>query len=129
MRMSQFRIAALLIAAIVVHDAWMATAGHDALAAPPASAEHGGDGHRHHVSAAPEGANPDTNHVLEHCGPLRVAAPLNRDMTPALDTAPVGAMPESTGLTRFASTSRTFIEMPPPHPPDLIRAFFQVYLI
>ncbi len=132
MRLSWIRVAALLIAAIVVHDAWMATAGHGALAsmaATSAATDHEGGHHRHHDAATPDDSRPDTGDMLEHCGRLSVAAPLNRDMTPSLDTAPVGVMPLSTCLARFGSTSRGIVETPPLHPPDLDRAFFQVYRI
>ena len=61
--------------------------------------------------------------------PLRVAAPANRDMSPSFDTMPSALIPEPAMLTRFASTSRTIVETPLPHPPDLNRAFFQVYRI
>ncbi|MDQ3657777.1 MAG: hypothetical protein M3457_22220, partial [Chloroflexota bacterium] len=64
-----------------------------------------------------------------HCDPLRVAASLNRDMSPSLDTGPTALLPDPAILTRFASTSRIIVEQPLPHPPDLNRAFFQVYRI
>lgn len=134
MQTSWLRIAVLVVVAIVVHDGWMATAGHESLAVMaasqgPAEPERHSDAHRHHEADALADPDPDASEMLEQCGLLRMAASLNRDMSPSLDTAAVGVMPESTGLTRFASASRTFVEMPPPHPSNLNRSFFQVYRI
>lgn len=130
MRMCWLRIALLMIAAIVIHDAWMATTGHAVAAAGTTSVEQHGDPHRHHQApGAPEHRQADPADASGHCEPLRVAAPLNRDLSPSLDTAPVALLPEPASLMVFASTSRAIVETPPSHPPDLNRAFFQVYRI
>jgi len=42
---------------------------------------------------------------------------------------PVALLPSPALLMLFAATSRDIVETPPPHPPDLDRAFFQVYRI
>ncbi len=129
MRTFWLRLALLVIATIVIHDVYMATTGH-ALAAGTTSVEQHGGPHRHHQApGAPEHRQTNPAGASAHCDPLRVAAPLNRDMSPSLDSAPVALHPEPSSLMVFASTSRTFVETPLPHPPDLNRAFFQVYLI
>ena len=130
MRTFWLRIALLVIATIVVHDVYMATTGHAVVAAGNTPATQDGDAHRHHEApVGREHRQADPADAPGHCDPLRVAAPLNRDMSPSLDSAPVALHPEPSSLMVFASTSRTFVETPLPHPPDLNRAFFQVYLI
>ena len=136
MRTSWLRVALLVIAVVVGHDLYMATTGYAVMAA--AGAPTAGQDDRHHQDhhgnhdpsriATQDGTEP-AGSTTSHCEPLRVAAPANRNMSPSFDTMPSALIPEPAMLTRFASTSRTIVETPLPHPPDLDRAFFQVYRI
>lgn len=128
MRTFWLRMALLVVATVVVHDIYMATTGHAVVAAANVPAEHQGGAHRHHQAlAAQEQRQTVPTDAPGHCDPLRVAAPLNRDMSLSFDTVPTALLPDPAILMRFASTSRDIVETPRPHPPDLNRAFFQVY--
>jgi len=130
MRTFWLRVALLVIATIVVHDVYMATTGHAVVAAGNTPATQDGDVHRHHEApVGREHRQADPADAPGHCDPLRVAAPLNRDMSPSFDTVPTALLPDPAILMQFASTSRVIVEKPLPHPPDLNRALFQVYRI
>lgn len=130
MRTCWLRIALLVIATIVSHDVYMATTGHAVAAAGDTPAAQQGHAHRHHEApVAREHRRDPPADAPGHCDPLRVAAPLNRDMSPSFDTVPTALLPDPAVLMQFASTSRIIVEKPLPHPPDLNRAFFQVYRI
>ena len=130
MRTFWLRMALLVIATIVVHDVYMATTGHAVVAAGNTPATQDGDVHRHHEApVGREHRQADPADAPGHCDPLRVAAPLNRDMSPSFDTVPTALLPDPAVLMQFASTSRDIVEKPLPHPPDLNRALFQVYRI
>lgn len=131
MSIRRFRVCILLIAAIVTHDSYMVASGHDMAAAPVSTCEPAGESGHHWrpnrethdleaTSTAPIAA-------VEMCSDLVTVAPLNREVSPAFGALPQSLAPVTTILVLFAATSRSIVETPPPHPPDLNRAFFQVF--
>jgi len=128
-------IALLVVATVVGHDVYMATTGHAVIANQDSAVVRDDDphqGHRHRAPMSEAVSNDDRPHpadVPAHCDQVRVVAPLNREMSPSFDTVPTAVLPDPAILMQFASTSRDIVESPLPHPPDLDRAFFQVYRI
>lgn len=128
----RLRIGILLIASIVTHDAYMAASGHDmAIAGPVSTCErvdvsghHGRHSRETHDREAPSTA---PIAAVEMCSDHVRVAPLNREVSPAFAALPQSPVSASTILMLFAATSRSIVETPPPHPPDLNRAFFQVF--
>ncbi len=121
----------LVVATVVSHDVYMATTGHALISIQDAAAA-GRD--QHHQGHAPHAPSIDGDRAAQdggpaHCDPVRVVAPLNRDMSPSFDTVSTALLPDPAILMRFASTSRVIVASPLPHPPDLNRAYFQVYRI
>lgn len=135
MRKRWLHIAVLVIAAVVGHDVYMATTGHAVVAASaPVADDDDRHHHQHHGTHDDRGSVTQAETAPEesgssHCEPLRVAAPANRDGTPSFDTIQVALLPDPASSMLFASTSRDIVETPLPHPPNLDRAFFQVYRI
>ncbi len=122
------RIGLLLIAMILIHEMWMATSGHDLARAEPVPGCEPIEHHHH----GQDQANPVSSRPLdmaEVCSDIEAVAPFNREMHPALADLPAALRSDSAIAMLFASTSRTIVETPPAHPPDVIRALFQVYLI
>jgi hypothetical protein len=122
------QITILLIAAVVIHDAWMAATGHD-LAVTAAAAQAAPGHSHHHTGAEAHDGHTTPVELPDLCDTSREVAPNNQQLAPALDDGPVGAIPDTSRLELFASTSRTLVETPPVHPPDALRAFFQVFRI
>ena len=131
MRGVWLHIAFLVVAVVVSHDVYMATTGHALIAVQATTAVDRGDPHHAHAHHAPLPGNdqPVPAGMLTHCDPVRDIASLNREMSPSFDTVPTALLPDPSRLMLFASTSRAIVEAPPSHPPDLNRAFFQVYRI
>ncbi|MBA3379437.1 MAG: hypothetical protein H0T93_11200 [Chloroflexia bacterium] len=133
MSIRRFRVCILLIAAIVTHDAYMVASGHDMAAPPVSSCEPAGESglHWRHNRETHDLEAPSTAPIaaVEMCSDLVTVAPLNREVSPAFEALPQSLAPVTTSLVLFAASSRSIVETPPPHPPDLEPAFFQVYRI
>lgn len=119
-------IVILVIGAILAHDTLMAAQGHEAVAAEDYA---GHDAHAHAHHHAPTTADAAPLDVPEPCGTVRDVAPPSQQPAPAFDDAPVALLPDPALAMRFAAASRSLVETPPAHPPDLDRSFFQVYRI
>lgn len=133
MRRSWIAIGILIAVIVVGHDAYMTTTGHAEVVASAPLTDEGDRYHRHshHTPAhnvRQDGTEPASS-VPEHCEPVRVAAPANRTGPPSFDTIPVALLPDPAIFMLYASTSRDIVQTPLPHPPDLNRAFYQVYRI
>lgn len=134
-------VALILVAAFLLHDGWMAHAGHVVYPDAAASRDHGmhdsSNAHQHtDMASASTGAlvSPDVVVIPEPpvpnhdtCMPLRIGAP-NPDpgITLVSDVLAIFPMPAAhTETGKSTSTADTS----PVLPPDVRRALLQVFLI
>jgi hypothetical protein len=139
MTLASIRLILLIAAAVAFHEVGMAMDGHGLAHEDPAPtcseiAESTHHGHHHasrHHALASEAEAPSSAEIAETCRDLRAVAPLSRMAGVDLDAMPLAALPvPATSITDlFAVTSRTVVDNPPDHPPDVRRALYQVYRI
>lgn len=130
MRTIWLHMSVILLLAIGFHEFSMAIIGHSMLAGSTESMVESDPTptHRHGQPAFGETDHAPTN-LPDPCDPIRVAFAQTQKMSPMLDDSPVAALLPIPAWSTFAATSRPLVESPPPRPPDLTRAFFQVYRI
>jgi len=130
MRCRWVAFAIVMVASILTHEGMMAADGHEPLANtdPVTSQGHHGGHHAAEPAHAPP-ASRGPGELPVPCVISRQVVTHNQEMSPQLDHAPVGTLPIAIELSRFLATSRDQVATPPAHPPDLDRAYFQVYRI